>query len=283
VLNGNLLTLGSAASVDAFFQWGTQPGVYTGETTARAMTAGAPFSENLTGLSNGVTYYYRVKVDGGVNGSVLGAEKSFTTGRTSPAVETDGATAITSNGGTLNGRWTSLGTAAWASVSFQWGTTPGVYPNETTAENMTSIGVFNAVLSGLSDNTTCYYRAKVDDGDSGGAFGAEHSFRTGSVCPTATTQPATGITPTGAILQGNLLSKGTASVVDAYFQWGTAPSAYTSQTPLQAMGSPAPFFASLEGLTDGVTYYFRIVVDGAATALSSVLRKASPPARTIRS
>jgi len=266
-INGNLLTLGSADSVAAFFQWGTVSTVYTNETIAQTMTAGAPFSENLTGLSNGVTCYYRVKVDGGVNGSVLGSEKSFTTGRTNPAVETDGATAITFNGGTLNGRWISLGTASSACVSFQWGTVPGVYPNETTTENRTSIGVFNAVLSGLSDNTTYYYRAKVDDGDSGGAFGAERSFRTGSVCPTATTQPATGITPTGAILQGNLLSKGTASVVDAYFQWGTAPSAYTDQTLLQAMSSPAPFFASLDGLTDGVTYYYRVMVDGGSNGI----------------
>jgi phosphodiesterase/alkaline phosphatase D-like protein len=266
-INGNLLTLGSAASVDAFFQWGTVSTVYTNETIAQTMTAGAPFAANLTGLNSGVTYYYRAKVDGGVNGSVFGSEKSFTTGRTNPSVMTDGATTIMSNGGTLNGRLTSLGTASSACVSFQWGTASGVYPNETVAENKTGIIIFNSVLNSLSDNTTYYYRAKVDDGVSGGAFGNERSFRTGSVCPSATTQTATGITPTSAILQGNLLAKGSASVVDACFQWGTASSAYTSQTPLQAMTSPAPFFASLDGLTDGVTYYYRVVIDGGSNGI----------------
>jgi phosphodiesterase/alkaline phosphatase D-like protein len=261
-LNGNLITLGSASSVNVMFQWGISPTVYVNVTSPTAMTSGAPFAADVTGLNDGTTYYYRSKVDGGVDGSVFGIEKSFTTGRTNPTVITDGASTIAPTGATLNGILISLGTASDVNVSFQWGTVSGVYPNETFSGNKSSIGTFQATLSSLTPGTLYYYRAKVDDGTSGGVFGLERSFRAGATCPNATTQTATDITTTTAILQGNLLSKGSATVVDVCFQWGIAPGAYTNWTPFQAMGSPAPFITTLAGLTNGVTYYYRARADG---------------------
>ena len=267
-LNGNLLTLGSATpTVNIMFQWGTAPTHYVNETTPQPMSSGAPFAAGLTGLTNGTTYYYRAKIDGGINGSVFGAEKSFTAGRTNPSVTTDGVTTITSTGGTLNGILMSLGTATDANVSFQWGTATGVYPFETTPQLQTRPIAFTATLTGLTDNVIYYYRARVDDGTSGGAFGAERTFRAGAICPTATTQTATGITTTTAILQGNLLTIGSASVVDACFQWGTTPLGYVNQTLLQAMDSGAPFIAPLGSLVDGTTYYYRAHVDGGSNGM----------------
>jgi len=267
-LNGNLLTLGSATpTVDVMFQWGTAPTHYVNETTPQPMSSGAPFAAGLSSLVNGTTYYYRAKIDGGVNGSVIGAEKSFTAGRTNPSVTTDGVTTITPSGGTLNGILMSLGTADNASVTFQWGTATGVYPFETVPQLQTSPIAFTATLTGLTDNVIYYYRAKVDDGVSGGHFGLERTFRAGATCPNATTQTATGITATSAILQGNLLTKGSASVVDACFQWGTTTGGYVNQTPLQAMNSGAPFLATLTGLVDGTTYYYRARVDGGSNGI----------------
>jgi len=267
-LNGNLVTLGSATpTVDVMFQWGTASTHYVNETTPQPMSSGTPFAAGLTGLNNGTTYYYRAKIDGGVNGSVFGAEKSFTAGRTNPSVTTDGVTTITPTGGTFNGILMSLGTATDANVSFQWGTATGVYPFETAPQNQTRPIAFAATITGLTDNVIYYYRAKVDDGTSGGAFGAERTFRAGATCPNATTQTATGITTTSAILQGNLLTIGSASVVDACFQWGTTPLGYVNQTPLQAMDSGAPFIAPLGSLVEGTTYYYRAHVDGGSNGM----------------
>jgi phosphodiesterase/alkaline phosphatase D-like protein len=267
-LNGNLLTLGSATpTVDVMFQWGTASTHYVNETTPQPISSGAPFAAGLSGLANGTTYYYRAKIDGGVNGSVFGVEKSFTAGKTNPVVTTDGVTTITPTTGTLNGILMSLGTSDNASVSFQWGTAGGVYPYETPLQNQTRPIAFTTGLTGLTDNVTYYYRARVDDGTSGGAFGLERTFRAGATCPTATTQTATGITATTAILQGNLLTRGSASVVDACFQWGTTPLGYVNQTPLQAMDSGAPFLATLTGLVDGTRYYYRAHVDGGSNGM----------------
>ena len=91
-------------------------------------------------LTPGTTYYYRAKATG-VHGTSYGAEKSFITTTTPPAVTTDAAGSITINSARLNGNLTSLGTAGSVTVSFVWGTSVGgPYPNETTGEVKTSTG-----------------------------------------------------------------------------------------------------------------------------------------------
>ena len=107
--------------------------------------------------------------------TVYGEERSFTT-LTPPAVTTNAASNLTINSARLNGNLTSLGTADSVTVSFQWGTSSGSYPNETTAEVKDSTGTFYFDLGSLTHSTTYYYRAKAV-GDST-VYGAERSFTT---------------------------------------------------------------------------------------------------------
>lgn len=76
-LNGSLDDLGSGTSVDLSFEYGTASGVYTDETAAQTATATGAFSADLTGLTRGVTYYFRAKAAGEV--VAYGDELSFTT------------------------------------------------------------------------------------------------------------------------------------------------------------------------------------------------------------
>ena len=77
-LNGNLTSLGSASSVTVSFVWGTTSGgPYPSETTGQAMTSSGTFSFDLSGLTQGTTYYLEAKAVG--NKTVYGAEKSFAT------------------------------------------------------------------------------------------------------------------------------------------------------------------------------------------------------------
>jgi hypothetical protein len=77
---------------------------------------------------------------------------------------------------TLHGTLDYLGTALTANVSFEWGTSPGSYSGETTPASTSDTGAFSFKLTGLSGNTTFYYRAKAA-GD-GTAYGTEASFTT---------------------------------------------------------------------------------------------------------
>ena len=263
VLNGNLGDLGTASSVDVSFEWGTTSGgPYPNSTTSESLSSTGTFNASLSSLSEDTTYYFRAVADAGDSGTSYGDEASFPTDDP-PTVSTSAATSVTYNSAVLNGNLTDLGTASSVDVSFEWGTTSGgPYPNSTTSESMSSTGTFNASLSSLSEDTTYYFRAVADAGDSGTSYGDEASFPTDDP-PTVSTSAATSVTYNSAVLNGNLTELGTASPVDVYFEWGTTSGGpYPSSTTTQSMSSTGTFSAPLTSLSANEPYYFRAVADG---------------------
>ncbi len=76
--------------------------------------------------------------------------------------------------------------------------------------------------------------------------------------PRAATVPATGITSTAAVLNGTVNPNGAATA--AWFDWGTTRD-YGFSTPPQILGSNTlnvPLSATLSGLSNSVTYFFRL-------------------------
>ena len=92
-----------------------------------------------------------------------------------PRVETLKTRNITDTSVRLSGKLTKLGTARDVVVSFLWGTTKACKDGETPAVTMNSTGRFSRKLSGLSTDTTYYYKAKVVGDDIG--YGKVESFR----------------------------------------------------------------------------------------------------------
>lgn len=97
---------------------------------------------------------------------------------TPASVRTDDATGITANAATLNGDLTDFNDSVDAYVLFQWGTSSKSYLNETEARKVESTGRFSFDLTGLTSNTTYYYRVKADCGGYGTTYGKEKSFTT---------------------------------------------------------------------------------------------------------
>jgi len=79
MLNGTV-TLGPLSGMTVSFQWGTTPGEYAYETTDEYITASGPVSAPISGLTEGTTYYYRIKADCGEYGVIYGDEKMFVAG-----------------------------------------------------------------------------------------------------------------------------------------------------------------------------------------------------------
>ena len=265
MLNGNLTDLGTAATVNVSFQYGaTQGGPYTNSTSSLAKTATGAFQISLSGLSSGVTYYYRARADGGAYGTAYGNEASFHTGMFPPYVETLPATGITDTAANLNGNLHFLGSATTVNVSFQYGTTQGgPYPDSTTPQAMTATGAFQAPLAGLSPGTTYYFRAVGDGGTYGAGNGNEMSFTTSIVPPSVTTNAASAITSDSATLNGDLEALGDAATVNVSFQWGKRSGGpYPNSTPIQAMIATGAFTAGINGLRGDTTYFFRAIADG---------------------
>jgi phosphodiesterase/alkaline phosphatase D-like protein len=264
VLNGDLTSLGTAGTVNVSFNWGTtHGGPYPNHTTPQAMSAGGPFRTGISGLAALTTYYFVAAADGGAHGSALGSECSFTTAAVPPSVSTGAVTAVTDNSATLHGTLHALGTSTSDNVSFQWGTRPGVYTHQTALQPFTIPGDFTDVLTGLSGNTTYYYRAVATGARNGTSFGMEHVFTTRADPPSVTTEAATDWTTDTAFLNGDLTDLGTASTVNASFIYGTsAGGPYPFTTDPRARTTTGAFRSGITGLSPFTTYYYKAKADG---------------------
>jgi phosphodiesterase/alkaline phosphatase D-like protein len=262
-INGQVTSMGTATTVNVSFDWGTDPNNLNMGTPLQTLAAPLSFDADLTGLAANTTYYYRAKADGGAHGIGYGSILSFTTGKVPPSVSTGGATGVTSGLATLNGTLHWLGSAPMVEVSFQYGTTSGMYSDQTTRQPKIAPTNFDAPLSGLAPDTTYYYRASADGGIHGTSYGTEHTFTTGYTPPSVTTNSAAHVTTNTAALNGTLTVRGTAPTVNVSFQYGTTQGGpYINSTPVQPGTATGAYQAGLTGLSPHTTYYYRAKADG---------------------
>ncbi len=283
-LNGHTTNLGTAASVEVGFWWGTSPtlATYTNDSIATQTTPGG-FVDSLSGLTSATTYYFQAWANG--NGFSQGLIVSFTTGATTvtpPSVTTNGATTVTTTGATLNGDLTVLGTAPTVTVGFLWGTDSTLVTNTNdTVGPLTAAGTFTDALTILTKGTTYYFQAWAN-GD-GFAHGVIASFTTAVTPPTVATGTASSIGQTGATLNGVTSTLGTAASVPVGFLWGTS-STLASATNVTATSqtTAGAFTSALTGLTAGTTYYFQAWANGDGFVAGTVVNFAttSPTAVT---
>ncbi len=180
-------------------------------------------------------------------------------GESPPSVTTTPATSLLPTSATLNGNLTSTGGAP-CTVSFEYGLTTA-YGDATSFRTMTSSGLFNQSISGLSPNTTYHYRARANN-SAGTTNGADQTFTTDAEPPIVTTLSATSLLPTSATLNGNLTSTGGAPCGvsfeyypdTSYEDVGTAP----------VTSPPGLFNQSISGLSPNTTYHYRAVASNSA-------------------
>lgn len=162
-LHAHLNAIGQGMPGEVCFYYGTDSnpqlsGTIVNVGSARNLTS-TDFSANVTNLQSGTTYYYVAAYNNG-NNTIYGEVRSFETKREASVV-TGEATNVTSNGATLNGYYE--GEPLHDDYGFIYGTSSDIsYGNGNTivAINMYN-GHFSATLSGLSEETTYYYRAYV--------------------------------------------------------------------------------------------------------------------------
>jgi hypothetical protein len=267
-LNGNLDSLGTASSVTVSFAWGTAAGgPYPNPVTVvPAMSAPGAFSAPLSGLTPKTTYYYIAKAVG--DGSVDGAQMSFTTLSTPPSVTTDDASSVAATSATLNGDLTALGTADNVTVSFEYGTTSGGSYTAVAAGWKDSIGTFSVNLASLTAGATYYYRA-VADGDGDPIYAVEKSFTTSTPSNQSPSRPssvspanaATGITLTPT-LQSSTFSDPDSGDTHAASQWQITSISGDYSNPVFDSSADAEHLTQIEILSGVLgysnTYYWRV-------------------------
>ena len=258
-LNGFLTSLGVSSQVSVSFEYGsTDKYGLTTQKVARSETGA--FSLSISGLKGNTTYHFRAKADGGDKGVAYGNDVTFTTLNPAPAVTTAAATGVTINSATLNGNLASLGAAAEVKVSFEYGTSDK-YGQATSPQVLKAPGVFSAAVTGLEPSTRYHFRAKADGGENGVSYGPGMTFTTLNTAPIVSTVEPGNVTHSGAILNGNLVSTGTAAGVTVSFEYGETDK-YGLTTRPEVMNKPGVFSTPVSGLKPKTTYHYRAKADG---------------------
>jgi hypothetical protein len=268
-LEGTIDSLGSAGSANVSFEWGTSSGNYTSQSaSSQNVTEPASFSENISGLARGKTYYFRAVATAG-NLTAQGGELLFYTAE-APEVSTGNATDISRTSAILHGALVSPGSASSANVSFEWrlGLSGSYAP---TANQTNAGGAFEDRLTGLIPGSKYYFRA-VASGDNLTSRGSDQAFTTETLtAPAVSTGAPTGLTSTSAVLNGSLNALGSASTVSVSFEYRLGTNGDFSATAPETRASTGVFRASLAGLTPNATYEFRARAAGDMTGTGDIV------------
>ena len=265
-LNGDITSDGGAEITARGFVYATSNAdLIIGATDVTNVTVSGTtgvFTENITGLTAGTTYFYAAYAINSV-GTTYGNEQNFTT-LAKPTVSTAAASAITSTTATLNGNITSDGGAEITERGFVYATSnTDLIIGTTGVTNVTvsgTTGTFNSAITGLTAGTTYYYRAYATNSVNT-TYGDEQSFTTLAVAPTASTEAASNITATTATLNGNITSDGGADISARGFVYATSNSdliiGTTGVTNVVVSGTTGTFDQNITDLTAGTAYYYR--------------------------
>jgi hypothetical protein len=265
-------TPGTAVSFDASASTSPQPPLSYDWDFGDGSTATGQLASHAYSAAG--TYTVRLQVRDG-NGDESEARQQVTIANNTtgaPSVTTNAASSVTTSGATLNGNVTPNGLSTTA--HFEYGTTTA-YGSVTADQSAGSGGTavaLSAPLSGLSPGTTYHYRL-VASSVGGATQGADATFTTASLAPPAvTTSAASGVTMSGATLNGSANPNGSSTT--AHFEYGTT-TAYGSVTADQSAGSggtAVALSAPLSGLSPGTTYHYRLVATSVAGTSQSADR-----------
>ncbi|MGD2086786.1 MAG: hypothetical protein PVH61_11445 [Candidatus Aminicenantes bacterium] len=259
-LNGTVNANNDSTTVT--FEYGPTISYGTTLTADQSPVAGSSntlVSKGITGLAANTTYHYRVVGQNGA-GTSNGADMTFTTGTNTPTATTNAASGIGSTGATLNGLVNANG--ASTTVTFEYGTSTA-YGKTATADQSPVTGTTDtavtSTISGLIGATTYHYRV-VAQNAFGTTTGADMIFLTSGSSPIAITDAATSVGPPTATLNGTINAQNDSTTVTFEYGPTTAYGSTVAAAPSPVTGNTDTAVSStLTGLTQGVTYHYRVV------------------------
>jgi uncharacterized repeat protein (TIGR01451 family) len=254
----------NGVATTVFFEYGLTTGYGTTVPGQGIGNGNSPINvnANLSGLTPGTTYHYRVYATNSV-GTTFGADATFDTSAPLPQVTTTAASFVTTSTTSLNGTVNPNGLPT--SVYFRWGTRSDDLGNQTATQNMGSESAniaFWSELAGLLPDTTYFFQAVAVNG-SNVIPGSVLSFHTLPVKPTVTTLATTNVSVTNAVLPATVNPNGSESIY--FFEYGTNTS-FGAATAAQSAGAgtnAVSVSATLTNLAAGQTYSYRAAASNA--------------------
>lgn len=218
------------------------------------------FSLDIYELDRTTEYHYRAvgqKKD--QSGTIrVGVDRTFIPG--GPRVEIHEASNIGLDSATLEGKLTHMGGAAECKVFFRYGTDINNLDQETPKETMTSVGDFNAPITGLSSCVTIYYRAMAEnDADT---WSSVFILDVTPGLPTVQTLLPNDVTETSAKFRGKLFDFGGTATCTVWFEYGDQnPTHLDELTDSIVIDELGEFEIVQDGLAPATTYWVRTVAD----------------------
>jgi uncharacterized protein (TIGR02145 family) len=215
------------------------------------------FVSNLTGLTEGTTYYVRAYATNG-KGTAYGNQVSFSTSPASiPVLTTKEISEITFSSAKSGGDITSDGGSAITEKGICWNTTENPTITNNHISGGTGIEGFVSNISGLTEGTTYYVRAYATN-SKGTAYGNQQSFRTvPATIAIITTKGISDITLNSAKSGGDITSDGGAAVISKGICWNTSENPTTANNHTSDGTGTSAFVSALSGLRDATRYYVR--------------------------
>ena len=230
-------------------------------------TSPVAVSASVTGLTANTTYHFRISATN-AGATSKGADETFKTLPSAPAVVTKAASAVTQTSATLTATVNPNGGEV-SECRFEYGTTE-LYGSTAPCSFLPGSGISPVAVSAplallsLSENTTYHFRISATNAG-GASQGSDLTFKTLPNAPTVVTKAASAVTQTTATLNATVNPNG-GEVTECKLEYGTT-TAYGSSAncsaPPGSGGSPVAVSASVSGLSPNTTYHFRILATNA--------------------
>ena len=268
VCGGNVTSTGSSAIVARGVCWATHINpTIEDDKTFDSVDTGSSFTSNITGLTEGTTYYVRAYATN-ADGTSYGGGRFFRT-LSLPVVSTNAVTNISYGAATCGGNVSSDGGVSVTARGVCWSTSQNPTINDSKTIDGSGTGSFTSNITGLAGGTTYYVRAYATN-VIGTAYGETKQFVAINL-PTVQTNSATNVTTSGATISGNVISDGGANVTSRGFVYGTT---INNMSQNIQNGSGLGTFTSIPtGLAPGTTYYYKAyATNSAGTSYGEVMQ-----------
>ncbi len=217
-----------------------------------ALNVGNVTSASVTGLTVGVTYYYRVRATNSCGTSTYSGTITYATSPATPAVPG----VVAGSGATCTSITANWGASANASTYYLDVSTVSNFASFVSGYNNLSVGnVTTYSVTGLTAGVTYYYRVRASNSCGTSASNATTTYATSAATPAA---PATaaGSGATCSSISANWAASGGATSylldVSTVSNFASFVGSYNNLN----VGNVTTY--SVTGLTAGVTYYYRV-------------------------